>query len=264
MGIVYVIDLQLGGQDVTLRASRTLREASLILVRGLRLAQAVLEVRADAPLVRLDACSADEALQDTLAALDSGDVAWVTEGVARRTSDDEAMLDAILDRGVEVLPVPGGELWPRALILSGLPAHQFTHLGMLPAEAAERQSLLERLSHEPSTLVCEVTGEHVMPALADVQEILGSRPAAVCRGDECWFLPGEVPASLGDTDLSDAVFVIGGAEPEAAWTEARVREQIRGLLAGGASARDVASAVAERSGWRKKVVYRLVLEIAAT
>ena len=104
----------------------------------------------------------------------------------------------------------------------------------------------------------------MLPALADVQEILGSRPAVICRGDRCWSLPGEVPASLEDADLSDVVFVIGGAEPEAAWTEARAREQIGELLAGGATARDVASTVAGRSGWRKKAVYRLVLDVQAS
>jgi 16S rRNA (cytidine1402-2'-O)-methyltransferase len=260
MGIVYVTDLQLAGEDVTLRAARLLREASLILVRGPHLAQAVLEVYPDARLVRLDGCSVESVLQDILAALDSGDVAWATEGVARRTPADEALLGMILDRGIEVLPVPGGELWSRALILSGLPAHQFTHLGVLPAEAADRQRLLKSMSSEPSTLICEIAGGHVLPALADVQEILGSRPVVVCWGDRCWFLPGEVPDSLGDTDASDAVLVIGAAEPEVAWTEALVREQIRELLADGASARDVASIIAERSGWRKKAVYRLVLD----
>jgi len=264
MGTVYMIDLQLGGEDVTLRASRLLREASLILARGPRLAQAVLGVQADAPLVRLDGCSVECALQDILAALASGDVAWVTAGVAQRTSVDETLLGAILDRGIEVLPVPGGEQWSRALILSGLPAHRFTHLGVLPTETAQRQGLLTRLSHEPSTLICEVAGAHVMPALADIQDILGPRPVVICRGERCWFLPGDLPDSLGDGDASDAIFVIGGAEPEAAWEESRVRDEIRELLAGGASARDVASAVAGRSGWRRKAVYRVVLEVQKT
>ncbi len=264
MGIVYVIDMQLGGENVTLRASRMLREVSAVLVRGPRLARAVLEARAGAPLVRLDGCSVERALQDVLAALGAGDVAWVTAGVARRTSADEALLGAILDRGVEVFPVPGGELWSRALILSGLPAHRFTHLGVLPAAVAERRRLLESMSREPSTLICQAASGQVMPALVDVQDILGSRPVAICRGDRCWFLPGDLPDSLGDTDSSDVILVVGGAEPEAAWPESRVREQVHELLAGGASARDVASVVAARSGWRKKAVYRIVLEIQKT
>ena len=261
MGIVYLIDLQLGGEDLALRASRLLREASLILARGPHLAKKVLDVHAGASLVRLDGCTLDETLADILVALDSGDVAWVTGGMARRTSDDEALLDTILERGIEVLPVPSGELWSRALILSGLPAHQFTYLGVLPAGAAERRELFDSMSGEPSTLICEVVGEHVLPALADVQEILGLRPIAICQGDRCWFLPGELPDSLGEKNLPGTVLVIGGAEPEAAWEESRVRDEIRDRLAGGASARDVASVVAGRSGWRKKAVYRLVLDV---
>lgn len=264
MGIVYVIDLQMGGGNVTLRVSRVLRKVSIVLVRGPRLAQAVLDVHAGSPLLRLDGCSVEKVLQDILAALDSGDVAWVTEGVARRTSSDEALLDAILDRGKVVLPIPGGERWSRALILSGLPAHQFTHLGLLPGEETERRRLLKRMSREPATLICEVRGVDVLPALADVQEILGPRPAVICRGDRCWFLPGDLPADVGGTDLCDTIFVIGSAEPEAAWPESRLREHVRELLAGGASARDVASVVAERSGWRKRAVYRIVLQIQQT
>ena len=56
--------------------------------------------------------------------------------------------------------------------------------------------------------------------------------------------------------------VLEGAQTSPTWTRDRVRTEARALLGAGVSRRDVAREVAQRSGWARRTVYGMVLELA--
>jgi hypothetical protein len=55
--------------------------------------------------------------------------------------------------------------------------------------------------------------------------------------------------------------VIEAAGQGLAWTKDQVRAKVRELLVTGASPRDIAGEVAQRSGWSKREVYRLAVSV---
>ena len=258
MGRLYVVDALAGHwEDVTLRAIRILREVSLIVTEDPERAGKLLrKCDVHIPLRDLDLANEPGAILD---ALREGDVAWlwteVTELAESTWGAREAPLQALLERGVGVVPVPGPTAPITGLLASGLPASRFTFLGLLPGCQHARRSLLKAVAREPLTLVCDVWTCHLSDALQDVQQVLGDRRVAIRLDRHTWRgKASEAPASSG---RGRCTLVVQGAEQSLAWTEQRVREQVREMLAMGKSPRDVARDVALRSGWPKRKIYAM-------
>jgi 16S rRNA (cytidine1402-2'-O)-methyltransferase len=188
-----------------------------------------------------------------------GPVAWAVLRVGRWTAAERAVLCALLAAGIEVLPVPGGASWIGCLAASGLPGDRFTFLGPMPIHGAARRVQLARVGVEQHTLIWQLPAEALPAALRDAATLLGNRSAALCSTDGIW------RGRLDDAPAgpADAVLIVEGAGEEPAWTEERVRACVRRRLVEGASTRDVARQVADASGWPRRRVYDVALEIGA-
>jgi 16S rRNA (cytidine1402-2'-O)-methyltransferase len=207
---------------------------------------------------RLLASDDEGARAQILEALAAGEVAWLVRELNDLAGAAQELVRALLHRGVEWVSVPGGSESMGGLVASGLPADRFTALGPLPASPAKRAALWRRYVHERLTLVCEVWAEDLDEVLAEAAARLGARRAAICQGEDVWRGP------VGEADTSGWVgrvtLVIEGADAEPEWTQERVLEEVRAMLAAGASARDTAREVARRSGRPRRQVYELALQ----
>lgn len=268
MGKLYIVQAQPGEwENVTLRARTRLSTAALVIWRADEwTADWLLASGINAPFLSYNQHDRPQCLEQILLALQTGDVAWLSSGLAAWTAEDAALLDELLARGTEVLPVPGASELVNILVLSGLPADRFVFLGTLPVSAIERCALFERVAREPHTLICGVHGAALEAALRDVHTVLGERRVAACRGQVVWRgRAGETPVWTRGRRTSsrspDSYLVIEGADHEQAWDERRVRAQMRAMLADGQSLHDVARTIAGPSGWRRKDVYEIGLRI---
>ena len=68
-----------------------------------------------------------------------------------------------------------------ALAVSGLDTRRFTFEGFLPSGKKERRAALEELTGETRTMVFHEAPHRLRQTLADMVELLGDRPAALCR-----------------------------------------------------------------------------------
>ena len=162
--------------------------------------------------------------------------------------------------GVDIVPVPGPSEAVTALVMSGLPAAQFTYLCAVPPSSEERRELLRGVASECPTVVLSAAACDLAHALEDVREVLGDRRIAVYADGGVWRgRTGDTPAQLSD---GACTVVVEGAQASPTWTSDRVRDEARALLAAGVSRRDVAREVAQRSGWARRTVYGVVLELA--
>lgn len=257
--VLYVVDVPPGGEDaLTLRARRVLDEAVLILAgREARDRLARAGGEGSAPLLLPRDTMLEGAVAAVRAALVAGDVAWAAPDLARWTAHEHALLRALLAAGIEVLPVPGGSGWLACLVASGLPSDRFTYLGEVPAGAEARRTALQRAAGERHTLIWRVRASALPEALDDAAALLGDRAAALCSAGRVWrgWL-ADVPR-----DRLDAYLVVEGAGEEQPWTEDQVRARVRQCLAGGASTRDAARAVAGAARWPRRQVYQILIEI---
>ena len=272
MGALYVVATPIGNlEDVTLRALRVLREASLIAAEDTRTTRKLL-TRYDihTAVTSFHDANAARKLPALLAALRDGAVALVSDAGMPLVSDPGYQLvSAATAAGVPVVAVPGPSAVTAALVVSGLPADRFLFLGFLPRKAGERRSALQALAREKHTLVAFEAPHRLRQTLHDLLAVLGDRRIAVCR--ELTKIHEEVFRGSVQEALvhfaeprGEFTLVVEGAPaatPAASLDDARA-ELLR-LRAEGARAKDAVDTVAGAMGLPHRRVYRLWLDLRA-
>ncbi|MBL7200864.1 MAG: hypothetical protein ISS56_11995 [Anaerolineae bacterium] len=260
MSKLYLVEVWPGHwDDVTLRARRVIREVVLIVVEDADGARGLLEEHEiHVPTLDIHVQGMESCLQAVLDGLRDGDVAWLSGGPTRWARPAHALVAALLERGVELVPIPGPTAAIAGLVVSGQPADRFLFLGELPSSSAERRTVLDGAALERHTLVCSVEGAHLAAAMRDIEATLGDRHVALCRDRAEWQGPSSQAPALYTEGL--LTLIIQGAEAASVWTEEEVREQVRAALERGESPRDAARKIAVRSGWSRRRVYRIAIE----
>ena len=265
MGTLYVLGTPAGDPaDLTRRALRILETVDLIVAGDEDSARALAAHHALAAPVIL----AQDGTPDALA---EGDVALLYSGLSPAPSyPGFQLIRGALDRQHPVVPIPGPSLAITALVISGLPADSFVYLGALPREQAARRELLAAIRTERRTVVALSPPARRAAALAELFQMLGDRALAVVassvQGAELvWRGRLELAiAELGrDAAPDTCALVVGGAPDGAArWQEDRLRSEIQSRLVAGLGVKEISQQLAENSGWSRREIYRLSVELA--
>jgi 16S rRNA (cytidine1402-2'-O)-methyltransferase len=279
MGTLYLVATPIGNlEDITLRALRILREASLIAAEDTRHTRKLLShFKIATPLTSYHEYSGPARTDAIVATLAQGDVALVSDAGTPLLSDPgQALVRAALAAGYAVVPIPGPSAAIAALVASGLPTDQFTFLGFPPRKSTERRALLARFVQAPETLILYEAPHRLLACLDDVLATLGDRNATLAREltkvhEES--RRGRLSAlragyERGDTPRGEFTIVVSGAEPavEQETEEARERsavERIQTLLTSGMSVREASVEAARLTGLPRRQAYRLALDVSA-
>ena len=269
MGTLYVIGAPLAApQDVTLRALRILRQVRLVVTGEPERARQFL-ARFDLRPRLIPVPGSGERLGEALSALGTEDVALLQdEWVA---SPAGALIQAAVEHGFPVVPVPGPVSPLTALVVSGLPADSFIFLGSL-AEGLD--PLLPSHIAKRRTLVALEAAGSLTGTLSRLRTALGDRPLALCgelggRPQGAWrgtlgSALDQVAACVRDQQ-GTCVLVIGGDESKPArWDADRLRAEIQARLDRRQGASEIGRQVAAESGWSRREVYRQVLTCQAS
>lgn len=265
VGTLYVVGAPVGGpSDLTRRALRILRQVAVIVgdddgsIRQL-LAQ-----------LELTAASVASSVESVLEALEKDDVAFLSSGwLLGLSGPGELLVRAAIEHHFPVVPIPGPVLPLTALVLSGLPAHSFVWLGELSWPSPDPRTPLADLAHDPRTVIAVVPALHLPEVGAELYLALGLRPLVVVgpsdRGAKVIWRGtlGELSGSpVMETITGRCVLVIGGEEERTArWEEDRLRARVEALRARGLGAREIGQQLAGESGWPRREIYRMVVEI---
>ena len=271
MGILYLVATPIGNlEDITLRALRLLEEVGMIAAEDTRRTRKLLshyEIRT--PLLSYHEHNKAARQDRILEALASGDVALVSDAGTPGLSDPGyELVQAALQAGHQVSPIPGASAPISALVASGLPTDAFVFLGYLPRRSMERRKQLSSLADEQRTMVTFEAPHRLQASLQDMQAAFGDqRLAAACR--ELTKIHEEiVRGTLSDLSLhftsqqprGEFTLVIAGKPAGEHWQEARVRKLVQELLSQGIKPSEAARRVATQSGWTRQHVYQLALE----
>jgi len=218
------------------------------------------------PLVSHYEHSKSANVERILTALDSGDVALVSEAGMPLFSDPGfELVQATLEHGFPVVSIPGPSALTAALPLSGLPMDRFLYLGFLPRKASDRRRALTEVAEIRVTLVFFEAPHRLRATLDDaVHSLGGDRRCAICREltkrhEETWrgTLSGAWAEWQGREPRGEFTLVVEGASEAGTWDEIRVREALFTLQAEGIGRSEAARRVARQSGWPKSDVYAL-------
>ena len=270
---LYLVATPIGNlRDITLRAIDTLRAADVIACEDTRVTRKLLTAYGlTGRLTAYHDHNAAEAGPVLIRRLEAGEVvALVSDAGTPLISDPGFRLVGEANaRSIPVTALPGASAPLTALVVSGLPTDRFHFAGFPPPRPAARRAFLRTLAQIDATLVLLESPRRLGAALADMNEILGPRPAAVAR--ELTKLHEEVVRdnleSLADKYAAEGpprgeiVVLIGPPGEGDTATEAEVDARLGEALAT-MSVRDAAAVVAEATNAPRRTVYRRALALS--
>ena len=184
-GTLYLVATPIGNLgDFSRRAVETLQQADFIAAEDTRVSVKLLNhFEIKKPLVSYHEHNRAAAGAVIVERLLSGETcALVTDAGTPAISDPgEDLVRLCAENGITVQSIPGCCACITALAVSGLPTGRFTFEGFLSANKKERRTRLQELAEEQRTMVFHEAPHKLRATLADMLEILGDRPIALCR-----------------------------------------------------------------------------------
>ena len=249
-----------------------LREVATIACEDTRQTQKLLNhYKIKKPLLSYHEHNEQSRTAELIESLERGDtIALVSDAGMPLISDPGyRLVAAAIDKGIDVVPVPGPSAALTALPASGLPVDEFRFIGFLPAKASARRKLLENLAAEPATLVAYESPHRILDTVADLAAISPNRPLALAREltkvhEE--FLRGSAQQILDQLQArsgavkGEITLVIGPANEQKTNPVDPVEEVLRVEKEAGLDRMEAIKIVARQSGRPKREIYRLVSE----
>ena len=258
--------------DISPRAIEALTNAGLVCCEDTRRTGLLLHnLGIAATLMRVDDHTEHAAIPRVLDALNEGrDVCLVTDAGTPGISDPGSRLvRAAIDASHNVSAIPGPAALIMALIISGLPTDRFIFDGFIARSGQERAAHINELALQRRTVILYEAPHRLHRTLVNLSVACGpERQVAVCREltkihEEVWRgTLGEAVDHYGTNEpQGEFVLVVQGAPDSPPPTADDLDRLLITELAGGASSKDAATAVAHILGVPKKSAYNRAVEI---
>ena len=250
-------------EDISERARRALAEADVVACEDTRRTGLLFErLEIDRPrLVSNHEGNEAERARQLAQAIERGaKVVLISDAGTPAISDPGyRLIQACIDRTLEIEVLPGPSAVTTALVASGLPTDRWRFEGFLPRRAGE----LERVLGGGETVVAFESPRRLPDSLAALAALAPDRPAAVCREltkvheDVVRGSLAELARRFRTEVKGEIVVVIGPAAGRTASAPdiAFAVDALRRLVQSGARPRAAASVVAALTGTRANELY---------
>jgi len=276
-GTLYIVATPIGNlEDISPRALRVLESVACVACEDTRRTRRLLNrFGVGTRTLSCHKFNERERLDKVLGILRAGDdVALVSDGGTPAVSDPGALLvEAALDDGIRVSPVPGPSAPVTLLSAAGEPGRRFLFEGFLPHRAGERRRRLRELRAFPDAIVLFESPRRIRETLADIAEVMGERTVVV--GRELTKIhetilrgtPSEVRESLPGREVrGEITVVIAACDPGVPGAAEERSRRVRttwneSLKEAGGDQRDALRRAARALGMKRAELYRLLVEL---
>ncbi len=269
---LYLVATPIGNlRDITLRALDVLGNADLIACEDTRVT-ARLTTRYGLTTKRLPyhEHNAERMRPHLIERLKAGAVVALVSDAGTPLISDPGykLVRAAIAEGIAITALPGASAMLAGLVLSGQPSDRFLFAGFLPPKTVARRRDLGEVAAMRATLIFYETGPRLAASLADMADILGSRPAAVARELTKLFEEtrrgslAELAAHYHEAGppKGELVVVIGPPEePEEAADAGDTLDAALVAAMATMSLKDASEAVATATGRKRREVYQRAL-----
>jgi len=181
---LYIVSTPIGNlKDITLRAIEILKEVDFVLCEDTRTSGNLLKhYEIQKELISLNAFNESKKIDPIVnRILSNQSAAIITDAGTPAISDPGVRLvSACIDKGIEVISIPGVTALIAALSISGLPTDSFVFEGFIPQKKG-RQTKLKELANESRTIVLYESTYRIEKLLNELNEYLPDRFVVVCR-----------------------------------------------------------------------------------
>ena len=182
---LYMVATPIGNlADITYRAVDTLKSVDYIFCEDTRVSKILLShYNINKPLDSYHEYNKEEKGNKILELLEKGyNVAQISDAGMPIISDPGySVAKTAMEKGYNVVIIPGVSASLSALVVSGLNPHPFLFYGFLSNKAQARKNELELLKDKKETIIFYETPHRIEEFLHDALNILGDRKMALCR-----------------------------------------------------------------------------------
>jgi 16S rRNA (cytidine1402-2'-O)-methyltransferase len=184
-GTLFVVATPIGNlEDISARALRVLREATLIAAEDTRrTAQLLSRFAITTPTTSLHEHNETRKATSLVERLQRGEaIALVSDAGTPTVSDPgQQLIRKAIDAGIRVESIPGPSAPLAALAASGLPTETFTFLGFPPTRSSDRAKWFNELRSAGRTVVFFEAPHRIRQTLEDILGVVGDCDVAVGR-----------------------------------------------------------------------------------
>ncbi len=273
-GTLYLVATPIGNlEDITFRAVRILKEATLIAAEDTRHTGKLLHhFQIETPQISYHEHNAQTRIPQLIEKLQAGQtIALVSDAGMPGISDPGyELVCACAEANIVVSPIPGPAAVVSAIAASALPSDRFTFEGFLPVKGKNRAERLTQFAKEPRTMVLYESPHRLLKTLTDLQTYLGAdRPITVAREltkryEEFWrgTISGALEHFTVNEPRGEFTIAIAGhtAIPETI-SETELLQKLQSLITQGLSPSKASRQLAQETGIAKREIYQLSLTI---
>jgi len=276
---LYIVGTPIGNlEDMTLRGIRILKEVDIIAAEDTRQTAKLLNhYDIKKPMISYHEHNKKTKGEEIIGLILQGNiVALVSDAGMPCVSDPgEDLVRLCVEKGIEVIAVPGPSASLTALSISALPTSRFVFEGFLPAKGKERKERLERLSREDRTIILYEAPHRLMATLKDLKEYMGNVNISISRELTKKFeetirtdLDGAIEEFSSRNIKGEFVLIMEGKSPEALkeeeekqWKDLSIKDHIIMYMDKGVPKKEAVALVAKERGISKKEVYNISIDI---
>ena len=273
-GKLYPIATPIGNLgDFSPRAIETLEQVDFIAAEDTRVTMKLLNrFEIKKPLISYYEHNRREKGEYIVSRIEAGEsCALVTDAGSPAISDPGTeLVDLCIERGIEVVPIPGCCAIITALCASGIECGRFTFEGFLSTANKSRIDHLESVAREKRTMVFYEAPHKLLRTLEDMYKYFGDREIALCR--ELTKLHEEISRTTLSAAIAkytetppkgEFVIVIRGykGEDEAAAQKPDPLQMVKQLMAEGKSLKDAVKETSKALSYPKNHLYDAALEM---
>lgn len=184
-GKLYVVATPIGNlEDITLRAINTLKTVDIIIAEDTRHSLKLLNhLEITKPLISYHRHNEEEKTDGILNKIEEGNnIALISDAGTPVISDPgEIIVKKALERGIEVIPIPGACAIITALMAAGVNTKNFTFYGFLSINKKIRNKELEQIKNNKNTIILYEAPHKIINTLKDLEKYVGDRMIVLAR-----------------------------------------------------------------------------------
>jgi len=183
--ILYLVSTPIGNlEDITLRALDILNKVDVIFCEDTRVSRKLLNhYEINKKLISANDSNENFIKEKMLYYLqNNNNVALISDAGTPLINDPGfKMVKYIIEKGFNVISIPGATAFLPSLIISGINPYPFLFFGFLNNKSEKRKKQLEKLKKETYTIIFYEAPHRLEKTLYDIEKVMGNRMVCISR-----------------------------------------------------------------------------------
>ena len=264
---LYLIPTPIGNmEDITLRSINTLKEVDVIFSEDTRETLKLLNyLNINKKLISCHKFNEDKVYLKVIEYLENGNNVGLVTDRGTPIISDPGYVSAynVIEKGYNVVGLPGATAFVPALITSGINPNKFLFYGFLDSKKSHKRKELEELKLYKYTMIFYESPFRVIETLELIREVMGERKISISREiskkyEEIYRgTPDSVLKELTDPK-GEFVIIVEGNTKEESYENIDILKHVNELINNGKSEKEAIKEVAKLHNLPKNEVYMKV------